>query len=58
MIELVLTPAELANARMALFERGVLVCAPLEPEEMTAYRRIGDYLIPRSKLVTHEGQQP
>ena len=33
MIEPVLTPAELANARMALFERGVLVCAPLEPEE-------------------------
>lgn len=58
MIELVLTPAELASARMALFERGVLVCAPLEPEEMAVYRRVGDYLIPRSRLVTHEGQQP
>jgi len=46
MIELVLTPAELASARMALFERGVLVRAPLEPEEMAAYRRVGDYLVP------------
>lgn len=58
MIELVLTPAELASARMALSERGVLVCAPLELEEMAAYRRVGDYLMPRSRLVTHEGQQP
>lgn len=52
MIELVLTSAELASARMALFERGVLACAPLEPEEMAAYRRVDDYLCPRSKLVT------